>query len=136
MNTKSAQNPTIFIVDDESAVRNALSMVVKSMRFPAECFSSASEFIAYIEPKIISGPVCLITDIQMPEMSGIELVEQLISLGKHFPVIITTGHGDNALKLKAENLGATFLEKPFRPAKLQGLIATILKPDSDKTAAS
>jgi len=136
MNTEPEQYPTVFIVDDESAVRNALSMVVKTMHFPVKCFSSASEFIAYIESRIITGPICLITDIQMPEMGGIELVEQLISLGKHFPVIITTGHGDNALRLKAENLGATFLEKPFRPAKLQGIIATILKSDSGKVTAT
>lgn len=126
MNSVSEQAPTIFIVDDEFVLRNALSLVVRTMNFSVKCFSSAVEFIEYIETNQISGPVCLITDVQMPGMNGIELLEQLITLDKQFPVIITTGHGDQALKLKAENLGATFLEKPFRPANLLSAITSIL----------
>lgn len=126
MNSVSEQAPTIFIVDDEFVLRNALSLVVRTMNFSVKCFPSAVEFIEYLETNQISGPVCLITDVQMPGMNGIELLEQLITLDKQIPVIITTGHGDQALKHKAENLGATFLEKPFRPADLLSAISTIL----------
>jgi len=72
----------------------------------------------------------------MPGMNGIELLEQLITLGKHFPVIITTGHGDQALKLKAEALGATFLEKPFRPVHLKGAITAVLEQGPRQTTAT
>ncbi|WP_298868781.1 response regulator [uncultured Gimesia sp.] len=136
MDNEPEQIPTVIIVDDESAVRNALSLVVQAMNFQVKCFSSASEFLENIESNIIQGPACLITDLQMPEMSGIELLEQLNSLGKQFPVILTTGHGDDALKCKSEKLGATFLEKPFRPAKLQNMITTILNQVSSKTTAT
>ncbi|MCH9653398.1 MAG: response regulator [Planctomycetes bacterium] len=127
------QIPTIFIVDDEPAIRNAFSLIVQSMNYQVKCFSSAIEFLDYIDSHTIQGPVCLITDLQIPEMSGIELLEQLNSLGKVFPAILTTGHGDKALKYKSEKLGATFLEKPFRPAKLQNMITTILNQVSGKT---
>lgn len=126
MSNEPEQNPLIFIVDDESAVRNALSLVVKSMNSSAICFSSANEFIEHIKSNPPTASACLITDIQMPEMSGIELLEHLNSLGIQIPAIITTGNGDDTLKQKAENLGATFLEKPFRPAKLQSVINGVL----------
>lgn len=132
MGSDPGQKPTIFIVDDETVLRDALRLVVQSMGLPVKCFSSASEFIEFINSDIITGPVCLITDVQMPEINGIELLEQLRALNKKFPVIITTGHGDTVLKHKAEKLGATFLEKPFRPAMLQDVITTVLRQNADE----
>ena len=122
------QKPTVFIVDDESAMRDALRLVVQAMGLSVECFSSAVEFLEFIEPYDISGPVCLIADVQMSQISGIELLEQLNTSDKELPVIMITGHGTTALRHKAEELGAAaFLEKPFRPAKLQEIITTSLR---------
>ncbi len=118
---------TIFVVDDESVVTDALSAAVEAMGFSARCFSSASEFIEFIKSYVVSGPVCLIADVQMPETSGIELLEQLVALGKTFPVILMTGGGGTVLRGEAEQLGAAaFLEKPFRSAHLQEVIAKVL----------
>ncbi len=128
MTSESDRNTTVFIVDDESAMRDALSLVAQAMGLSAKCFSSAGEFLEFIDPYDISGPVCLIADVQMPAVNGIGLLEQLNASGREFPVIMTTGHGDKALKHKAEQLGAAaFLEKPFRPAELKEFIATSLK---------
>jgi len=118
---------TIFVVDDESVVTDALSAAVEAMGFSARCFPSASEFIEFIKSYAASGPVCLIADVQMPETSGIELLEQLVTLGKKFPVILMTGGGGTMLRGEAEQLGAAaFLEKPFRSAHLQEVIAKVL----------
>ncbi|MBC8351953.1 MAG: PAS domain S-box protein [Planctomycetes bacterium] len=121
-------DPTVFIVDDEAVVRDSLCVLLQAMGYRAECFASASDFIERFEPHDVSGAAILIADVQMPEISGIELLERLGASGSTLPVIITTGHGGEALKRKAENLGAAaFLEKPFRPAQLQEVITTILK---------
>ena len=127
---ESERNMTVFIVDDELVIRDALSLVVQTMGFTAKCFASAVEFLEFIESFDISGPVCLIVDVQMPEIGGIELLEKLRALGRQFPVIMTTGHGSPALKQEAEELGAVvLLEKPFRPSELREIIATSLKLD-------
>ncbi len=118
---------TVFIVDDEVIVRDSLRILLETMGYSVLCFSSANEFIEFLEGQEFSGPACLIADVQMPEIGGIELLEHLRASGCELPVAITTGHGGKALKLKAEALGAAdFLEKPFRPAQLQELIARML----------
>ena len=119
---------TIFIVDDEFVVRDALSLFVKAIGLSVKCFESASDFLEHAESETLPEPACLISDVRMPRMSGFELVEKLRALGKRFPVIMTTGHGDDALKRRAEELGVVaFLEKPFRPAKLREILDTIQK---------
>lgn len=118
---------TVFIVDDEVIVRDSLRILLETMGYSVLCFSSANEFIEFLERQEFFGPACLIADVQMPEIGGIELLEHLRASGCELPVAITTGHGGKALKLKAEALGAAdFLEKPFRPAQLQDLIARML----------
>ena len=119
------QHPTVFIVDDESAVRDSLCEVVRSSGYSARCFSSAIEFLDVIETHDIVDPACLIVDVQMPKINGIELLEKLNTLNKKLPVILTTGHSTLALEQKAKALGAVaFIEKPFRAAKLQELLTT------------
>jgi len=123
------RNPIVFIVDDESVMRDALRLVVQGMGLSAMCFPSAVEFLEFIKPNDITGPACLIADVQMPQMSGTELLAQLNTLGKQFPVIMMSGHGTTAaLKHTVEELGAAaFIEKPFRPAYLEDVITTTLK---------
>ncbi len=136
MTSEPLQNTTIFVVDDEQVVRDALSAVVDAIGFSVQCFPSASEFLKFINLYEIAGPVCLIADIQMPEMSGIELLEQLRILGRNFPVILMTGAGGDSIQSEAEALGAAaFLEKPFRSAQLQEAITTILHRPVDQQIA-
>lgn len=128
MTSEPGRKSTVFIVDDESAVRDAFRMVVETMNLSVKCFASAVEFLEFVASGEDLDPVCLIVDIQMPEVSGMELLTQLSALGKQFPVILTTGHGGTALRQRAEELGAVaFLEKPFRAAELQKVIVGLLK---------
>ncbi len=122
------RNPIVFIVDDEAAMRDSLSMVVQAAGITVKCFSSAVEFLEVVEPNAISNPVCLIADVQMPNIDGIELLAKLNTLEKKLPVILITGHGTPALKQRAEELGAVaLLEKPFRSAELHEIIAASLE---------
>jgi signal transduction histidine kinase/CheY-like chemotaxis protein len=134
---ESEHNATVFIVDDEAIVRDSLRVLLQTMEYSVQCFSSAKEFMEFLEPHEISVPACLIADVQMPEIGGIELLQQLRASGSDIPVAITTGHGGKALKQKAEALGAfAFIEKPFRPAQIQELIVSMLrKVDSENEAA-
>ena len=127
------QSSAVFIVDDEAVIRDAVRLVVANMGHSVECFSSAAEFLEFIKPYDVSGPACLIADVQMPRVNGLELLEQLSTLDKKLPVVMITGHGTKSLKQKAESLGAAvFLEKPFRPTELQEVVATLLKQDTDE----
>lgn len=123
----------VFVVDDEAVVRDSVCVVVQTMGFAVQGFSSASEFLDFFESYDVSGSVCLIADIQMPKVSGVDLLEQLIASGKQCPVILVTGHGGAALKDRALGLGAAgYLEKPFRPADLQAVISEIIERDTNE----
>ena len=98
------------------------------MGLSVECFSSAGEFLEFLESFDGTGPVCLIADIQMPDVNGIEMLQRLNAMGHQFSTIMITGHGTAELQKKAESLGAAaFLEKPFHPKKLQENITSCLK---------
>jgi len=102
--------PVIFIVDDDPAARNSLAALVKSRRLPVETFSSAEEFLKGYNPATRG---CLIADVRMTGMSGLELLEQMANRGLHLPVIVITGFADVPMAVRAMRAGAvTFLEKP------------------------
>lgn len=102
---------TIYIVDDNPAVRDAIRFLVKQVGLTPKIFSSAQEFLDYFT---IDMRGCLVLDIRMPGMSGLDLQEQLILLGAHIPIIIITGHGDVPITVRAMKSGAfEFLQKPF-----------------------
>jgi two-component system response regulator FixJ len=102
--------PKVFIVDDDPGVRRSLRVLLESANFAVQDFPSAKTFLAN---DIRSGG-CLIADIRMPEMSGLELQEELIRRGIALPVIVITGHGDVPLAVRAMRAGAIdFIEKPF-----------------------
>jgi two-component system response regulator FixJ len=102
---------TIFIVDDDAAVRDSLSALLEADGFATETFESAKAFLAGYRPK---DACCVIADIRMPDMDGLELQEELIRRAWGLPVIIITGHGDVPLAVRAMKAGAVdFIEKPF-----------------------
>ncbi|MDE0926860.1 MAG: response regulator, partial [Methylophilaceae bacterium] len=94
---------TIYIVDDNPAVRDAVRFLVKQVGLTPKIFPSAQEFLDYFT---IDMRGCLVLDIRMPGMSGLDLQEQLILLGAHIPIIIITGHGDVPITVRAMKSGA------------------------------
>lgn len=103
--------PTVFIIDDDEAVRRFLSGLIASVGLHVETYASAQEFLDADEP---SQPGCLLLDIRMPGMSGLELQKELASRNIRIPIIILTGHGNVQVAVHAMKAGAVdFIEKPF-----------------------
>jgi two-component system response regulator FixJ len=101
----------VHVIDDDEAARQSLEFLLRSARIAVRTHDSAVAFLAAV-PSITSG--CIITDVRMPEMSGVDLLRQLKDRRLAVPVIVITGHGDIALAVEAMKLGAVdFLEKPF-----------------------
>jgi FixJ family two-component response regulator len=101
----------VFIVDDEEAVRDSIDLLVRSAAFKTATFASAHEFLATYTP---DRPGCLVLDVRMPRMSGLELQQELNRRGWIVPVIFMTGHGDVPMAVEAMREGALdFLQKPF-----------------------
>jgi two-component system, LuxR family, response regulator FixJ len=123
------RSPIVFIVDDDEAVRNSLRLLVKSIGLNATILGSAQEFLATYDPL---QPGCLILDVRMPGMSGLELQQQLNLRGAVIPVIFITGHGDIPMAVVAMQQGAfDFLQKPFRDQDLIDRVQRAL--DKDRT---
>lgn len=118
---------TVFVVDDDAAVRDSLSWLIKSVGLKVETFGSAQEFLAAVDKKK-AGVVVL--DVRMPGMSGLELQEKLGTEKILLPVIIITGHGDVPMAVRAVKSGAfDFIEKPFNDQVLLDRIQQALKRD-------
>jgi FixJ family two-component response regulator len=116
---------TVFVVDDDTSIRTALGRLIKSLGFKVETFDSAQAFLKH-GPH--DGPACLILDVRMPGMSGIELQEQLTRAGLRLPIIFITGHGNIPMSVKAMKAGAVdFIEKPFDDQKLVDAINIAIK---------
>jgi len=121
--------PTVFVVDDDEAVRESLALLVHSVGLEAESFASAQAFLEVYRPERCG---CLITDIRMPGMSGLELQEKLNEARIHVPVIVLTGHGDVPAAVRALKGGAVdFVEKPFNPQALLDLIQQAIARDAE-----
>jgi two-component system response regulator FixJ len=102
---------TVHVIDDDEAVRESLQFLLRTAKFDVQAYESAVAFLSAL-PSV--GPGCIITDVRMPEMSGIDLLRRLKELGVSVPVIVITGHGDVPLAVEAMKIGAVdFLEKPF-----------------------
>ncbi|MFO7276768.1 MAG: response regulator transcription factor [Pseudomonadota bacterium] len=119
--------PTVFVVDDDDAVRSALRLLLKSVGLSAVTYASAQEFLDAYDP---TRPGCVILDVRMPGMSGLELQEQLNLRGATIPVIFITGHGDIPMAVEAMQHGAfDFLQKPFRDQELLDRVQRALEKD-------
>jgi two-component system response regulator FixJ len=126
--------PTVFVVDDDAAIRESLRMSLKLADRAVEVFESAAEFLA---SDALGRRGCLITDIRMPEMDGLALQEELIKRKSCLPVIVITGHGDIPLTVRAMRAGAVdFLEKPFAREALLASVARALEIGSRKAEAA
>lgn len=104
--------PTIFIVDDDEAVRDSLKALLESAGLKVQAYGSGQEFLNANDP---SRSGCLLLDIRMPDMSGLEVQEELVAKQDNLPIIMITGHGDIPIAVKAMKAGAfDFIEKPFK----------------------
>lgn len=110
------REPTVFIVDDDQAVLRSLRWLIESVRLRVEAFSSAQAFLDSYDS---SKPGCLVLDIRMPSMSGLDLQERLVAQRIQVPIIFITGHGDVQMAVRAVQSGASdFIEKPFNDQDL------------------
>ena len=125
--------PTVFVVDDDEGVRNSLRFLLKSVGLTTRALSSASEVLEVYKQNQLG---CLVLDVRMPGMSGIELQQQLNLRGATIPVIFITGHGDIPMAVEAMQHGAfDFLQKPFRDQDLIDRIQRALERDARNRAA-
>jgi FixJ family two-component response regulator len=127
-----AKGPTVFIVDDDDSMRRAIALLLKTVGYSPVEFSKPSEFLAKFDPKIHG---CLVLDIRMPELSGLEVQQQLNRSGAMLPVIFITGDGDIPMAVQAMKDGAfDFVTKPFRDQELLDRINGALKQDAENRA--
>jgi FixJ family two-component response regulator len=121
--------PTVYIIDDDNGVRSSIRVLMKSVGLPAVTFASALEFLRAYVP---SQPGCLVLDIRMPAMNGLELQSVLRAKGATIPIIFITGHGDVPMAVEAMRNGAfEFLQKPFRDQDLIDRVQEALARDSE-----
>jgi len=122
----------VFIVDDDDAVRNSIRLLMKSLGLATRPLSTAQELLSTYDPQ---QPGCLILDVRMPGMSGLELQQQLNMRGAIIPVIFITGHGDVPMAVEAMQQGAfDFLQKPFRDQDLIERVQRALIKDQSNRA--
>jgi FixJ family two-component response regulator len=127
---------TVFVVDDDEAVRDALDMLFRTAGLRVQTFASAGEFLERARP---SPPACLVLDIRMPGMSGTALQERLAGRGERLPILFITGHGDIPMAVEAMKKGAyDFIEKPFDDQRLlcQVLDALEERPAAGRSSAA
>ena len=112
----------VYVVDDDEAVRDSLSVLLETWRYTVATFASARDFLA-VAPTLRPG--VLVADIRMPEMDGLELQQRLIDHSLRYPLIVITGHGDVPLAVRAMKAGAVdFIEKPFAPEVMLDSVGT------------
>jgi FixJ family two-component response regulator len=124
---KSAAVPTVFIIDDDRGMRQAIHDLVESIGLRAESFATGEEFLG---KKHTERPSCLVLDIRLPQMSGLDFQRRLAERGMHIPIIFVTAHGDIPMSVRALKSGAVeFLTKPFRDQDLLDAIQQALERD-------
>ena len=126
---KEAVSPTVFVVDDDDSVRAAIQGMLKSVGLHSEAFETAQEFL---RSQRSDGPSCLVLDVRLPGVNGLDFQHQLVDAGIRIPVIFITGHGDIPMTVKAMKSGAIeFLTKPFRDQDLLDAIHQALDRDRE-----
>jgi two-component system, LuxR family, response regulator FixJ len=128
MTKETKRKPVIYIVDDDDGMRRALTVLMTTVGYQPVAFARPAEFLAQYDANQAG---CLVLDVRMPEMSGLEVQQQLNRNGALLPVILMTGHGDIPMAVQAMKDGAfDFLQKPFRDQELLDRINAALKQDA------
>lgn len=120
--------PTVFLIDDDQAVRDAVGLLLQASGLAVETFASATDFL---DAGVVQRPGCLVLDVRMPGLSGLDLQRQLQLKGDRIPIIFMTGHGDVPMAIRAMKAGAfDFIEKPFQGQTLLARIQEALALDA------
>ena len=123
----NAQGHMVFAVDDDASMREALSRLFRSVGMQAQIFASAQEFLRFKRP---DAPACLVLDVRLPGLSGLDLQRELAAANRGIPIIFITGHGDIPMSVEAMKAGAVeFLTKPFRDQVLLDAIHHAIQRD-------
>lgn len=121
--------PIVFVVDDDPSVRRSMERLIQSTGFKVQTFRSAGEFLRRPRPE---GPACLVLDVRLPGLSGLDLQRELTNSGIQLPIIFMTAHGDIPMTVRAMKGGAMeFLTKPFRTRRLLDAIRAAIERDQD-----
>jgi len=124
---KAAAVPTVFIIDDDGGMRQAIQDLVESVGLRAESFSTGEEFLS---KQRTAEPCCLVLDVRLPHMSGLDFQSKLAEIGQQIPIVFITAHGDIPMSVRALKSGAVeFLTKPFRDQDLLDAIQQALQRD-------
>jgi FixJ family two-component response regulator len=123
----AAAAPVVFVVDDDAAVREALSSLFRSVGLQVELFASAADFL---QRKLPDSACCLVLDVRLPGMSGLDFQSELARAEIQVPIVFMTGHGDIPMSVRAMKAGASdFLAKPFRDQDMLDAVAAALQRD-------
>ena len=125
-------NAAVHVIDDDDAVRHSLEFLLRTARLEVQAYDSAAAFLKIVPQSHIG---CVITDVRMPDVSGIDLLKRLKELDRDIPVIVITGHGDVPLAVEAMKLGAMdFFEKPFDDEALIAAVRSALARHTDDSS--
>ena len=128
MKARPSLEPVVFVIDDDASVRESLKNLLESVGLRAEVFPSAHTFLDFQRPDVAS---CLILDVRLPGLTGLEFQNDLLKMGISLPIIFVTGHGDIPMSVRAMKLGAVeFLTKPFRDQDLLEAVRVALDRDT------
>lgn len=133
MSMEPDRKQTVYIVDDDQAIRHAMELLMRSVGLDYEIYHSADEFLSGHTNERAG---CLVLDIRMPGLGGLELQEKLNEMGSTLPIIFITGHGDVPMAVEAMQKGAVdFIQKPFRDQELLDRVSEALKTDQERRSA-
>jgi FixJ family two-component response regulator len=123
---------TVYVVDDDSSMREALSSLIRSIGLRVITFATAQDFLRY---RVSDSPACLVLDVRLPGLGGLELQRELAATPRRLPIIFITGHGDIPMSVRAMKAGASeFLPKPFLEEDLVDAIRHSLRRDAEQLA--
>jgi len=129
-NAAPESQPIVFVIDDDASLRNALTNLFRSVGLRAEVFGSAPEFL---QSKLPDIPSCLVLDVRLPGLSGLDFQAELGKAKIHIPIIFITGHGDIPMTVRAMKAGAVdFLTKPFRDQDMLDAVAAAIDRDRER----
>jgi RNA polymerase sigma factor (sigma-70 family) len=127
MKERPSPEPVVFVIDDDASVRDSLKNLLESVGLHTELFDSTQTFLDFRRPDVAS---CLVLDVRLPGLTGLEFQNELLKLGISLPIIFITGHGDIPMSVRAMKLGAVeFLTKPFRDQDLLEAVRVALERD-------
>jgi FixJ family two-component response regulator len=125
--TAKAPSQIVFVIDDDASMRKAISRLLQAVGLTVQTFASAKEFLSKKLPNV---PACVVLDVRLPGLSGLDLQREMVERGIHIPVIFITGHGDIPMSVQAMKAGAVeFLTKPFRDQDLLDAVRSGIQLD-------